>query len=93
MCEVPLSQPTMFQGLCLQITTGSSSWLFFNVYPQGSVRPDLHFYDDLCYVFELLVLVGPLVIGGFFNIPFEKAEDPDAVCLIPYSHHLAWSSR
>lgn len=53
------------------------------------MRPDLRFYNDLCYVLELLVLDHCTLINwgeGEFNFHVEMAENPDAM---PFSYLLS----
>lgn len=78
--RVNIPQLVTFEALCVRLVVAGESFLFLAIYRPGSSRPANQFYDELAAVLEeLVVLGGPITIGGDINIHVEKPDDPDAV--------------
>ena len=80
--KIDLPRLSTFEGLCVRLSADGESVTLLTIYRPGSARVTSAFYDELTMVLESLVLLsGPVIVGGDINIHVEDAADADAARL------------
>ena len=81
-CRVTLPACGTFEAICVRLTSARNQVVLLNIYRPGSEKTSVQFFDELSAVLETLVIYAcPVVIGGYFNVRYQLANDPDSRCL------------
>ena len=74
--RLPVPECSSFEVVAVRLTTSYGPLVVVNVYRPGSDRPTSKFFEELSAVLETLVLLpGPVIVGGDFNIAMQDHGD------------------
>jgi len=77
--RVPLPTCSMFEAVCVRLTSARDQVVVLDVYRRGSGKPSAQFFDELTAVLETLVINAcPVVVGSDFNVRYQLVTDPDS---------------